>query len=817
MNKGRANGRKKFNWMGGGLVTRPTDVHVERLSKGKLYGIDLGNAEYQRLGSLTKRDQLYLVTPSSGSNVGAVDARLGITVTDTKVTTDNYATFAAYTPPATSTAANTVAVCYKFTASATRSIAFVKIEVDFTVATNIWKNIKVVFRAAGANPGAVVGQSSNVSVDGYDYSTTGMPVFYFYFPTPVALSSGTDYWLCFQADASGAGQTFETTITEASALFTTNAPTHGIFDYTTNDSSGAVQTAMEVIGDTIYYNNGVSYTSLVTGLAASSAQDLFDFQIMKNILFIADNATTKNLIWDQAQSTTSTHGYRGTFTIGQSASAGGPWSAAGIVKVMLVTELISGGYRASEVKSVTLGATTNKIDLTSIAVDSTAAKFGFDINALATTVYCTLPNGSVYYKVPAVYMSAGGINPIANNDTAESILPMTDAQLIAGGSIESNLQLPTGYFTDQVDTPKAKYLQVFQNFLVMAGDPNNLSSIWISEQYAPQIWSTYGKSYGFRIDVNTDDGEIVTGLGVADGALFVTKQHNVFRVDITGDFNDPLRLRITHGQIGCLAGFTIETIPEGLFFLSERGPAICYGTYTALLPQTALIQNLFDNLNASAFDLNSARYSVACNDVTRNQVIMTVSRGQVDVNGDLVLDSTVRDSCLVYDYEQKLFTLWPQVNLNYVAIVSGSNNFPVMWGGDLSGFIYHRILDPSGSSTPGGGKPYPFYFVSPGLSLEENTYYKEGVFLVVAGNVLTLPSPTSKSYLMVDVFLDGSSTARTTLVYDMTKTNFRNGIPIAVPGKFKTIKLRFRHTGNVETSFLIDWADFTYEIEGVRY
>lgn len=795
--------------MGGGLVTRPSDNHIEGLAKGKLYGIDLGNSEYQELGSLQKRDQLYLANPSSGQNVGVVDARLAITVTDTKITTDNYATFSAYVSPATSTAANTVAVCFKFTAGASRSVAYVRFNQNFAIPSSIWKNIKVAFRAAGANPGAVVGQSSDITVDAYDVPAN-YNTWWYYFPTPPALVSGTDYWVCFQADSSASGQTFTIATPSASNIFTTQVPNHGLYDYKVTAAGVTTQFPMAMEGDTLYYNNGSGYTSLTTGLASTS-NDLFDFETMKNILFVSDNATTKNLMWDGAQSTTSTAGYRGTFSIGQSASAGGPWSAAGIVKVMLVTQLVSGGYRSSAVATITLAGTTNKIDLTSIAIDAIAAQFStFDILALATTVYCTLPNGSIYYKVPAAYMTAGGINPIANNDTTESILPMTDAQLIAGGSIESNLTLPTGYFTDQVACPKSRGMIVFQDFLVSFGDPNYPSSIWVTEQYAPNIWSTYGASYGFRIDVNTDDGEIVTGLGVTDGSLFVTKQHNVFRVDSTGDFNDPLKLRLVHGQIGCLSHFSIETIPDGMFFLSEQGPAICYGNYTRVLDQTVLIQNLFSNLNASGFDLASARYSVACNDTTRNQVIMTMSRGQVDVNGDLVLDSTIRDCCLVYDYEQKLFSIWPQVNLNYVAIISDTHNFPVMWGGDLSGFVFKRFLDTTGS-TPGSTKPYPFYFVTPSMSLGSNTYYKEGVFLTVAGTVMD-----SGYYLIVDVFLDGSSTARASLVYDMSKTRYRNGIPIPVPGKFQNIKLRFRHTSANRPDFMIDWVDFTFETEGLR-
>jgi hypothetical protein len=812
-NKGRGSNQKKFDWLSGGVATYPDSHQVEMLSKGRLYLTDGQNIDYNKPGAWTKRQGFEIVGAALESNLFESQATQSATLA------------------VTAQASNTLVICQKITAPSTASIAAVN--TSFAVPSTSpnaqqFTSLRAVWRVDSAgSPGNLVSATaiSETLIDGFEQKP------YLGFPIPPTLTSGTDYWLCFEATVgSGISGSPQATVSGVSSsgtvkygatgytglltatfnifryIYVASLPIQGLYDYKVSDSSGTTQFPIGACAGNVRYYNGAAWSSSIKTGLSTGQNNLYDFETMKNMLFLCDNAVTSNQIWDGAVAAMSPHGYRGTFSIAQSASAGGPWSAAGVVQVMLVTQLISGGYRASAVSSITLGATTNKIDLSSIAVDAVAAQFGFDIAATATTIYCTLPNGSIFYKVPAASLSTAG-NPIANTQTSNSILPMTDATLIAGGSIETNLRLPTGYFTSQVNTPKAKYLTVFQDFLCMAGDPDNLSSVWISEQYAPQIWSTYGKSYGVRLDINTDDGEIVTGLAVVDGALLVGKQHNIFRVDYTGDFNDPFRVRRVHGQIGVLSHFTMQVIPDGMFFLSERGPAICYGNYSRLIEQTSLIQNKFDNLDSARFELSAMRYATACNDTSRNQVMMTTSSQ----------GSTIRDGILVYNYKDQSFMFWRGPYTNYMTTITDTSNFPVVWGGDYSAQVFMRDNGYNDNTIPSqfAYSYINFRAVTPDLDFGEPTYYKEGVFLEIAGERRT----NASNAVVIDVFLDKSSTARTTLVWDPTLATFQTGISKAVPGKFKTIRLRVRNTsllGDLNEGFQLYWMNFTYSLEGVR-
>lgn len=810
--KGRK--QKKWDFLGGGLVTRPDDRMISLLNdKGHLYSPAETNLQFTKIASMQKRLG-YTAVGGFIQNAQWYIAGGGFTASTPLATVDN----------------KTYAMCFKITAPSSASVISMYAFIYTAVGAGnnldrvLLKNIKCVIKSNSAgSPGATLG-TSNAYNDALEIpQNSSYAPATFYFPSPVALTNGTDYWFCFegqyQSGASatslsflsavntGAGTakvtndsyaTFTTqTATITMGIYSTIAPIQGIYDYRPQASGVITQFPMTACNGTLYYYNA-GYTSIKAGLS-SSANSLFDFSTLKNYLFSCDYGVTANQCWDGAAAATMTHGYRQSTTGGnnialaQSGSAGGPWSANGIVKVMLVTALRSGGYRCSQPVSITIAAGTNKIDITGIAVDAIAAQFSFDVAATATTIYCTTPNGAIYYKVPAASLSTAG-NPIANTQTANSILPMTDATLIAGGSFETNLQYPQGYATGQVDTPKAKFFEVFQNMLVSGGDPSNPSRVWFSEQNAPQVWGNgdSGTSIqGDYLDIATDDGETITGMAIADGALIIGKQNRLYRVDYTGNAIEAFAVNPVHSPVGVLSNWSMQVIPDGLFFLSNRGPAICYGTYADVLPQTRMIQNLFDNTAAESFNLSSMIYAVACNDTTRNQVLVTVSSPGV----------TIRDRILSYDYEQKMFQLYDGYRANYIAIIGDSNGFPVLYNGNLSGQLFKRSSDYYDSDA---------YIItswlSPELNLSEPNTFNQVEWLYLAGKVQT------SGNLYLDFYAGGTSPYRT-IQFDMTRADFADGLAVRVGtlgriSKFRIRSVDFTGVSGFELHWMrLEWSD----------
>lgn len=807
----------RYNFLGGGLVTRPTNNYIAALNReGKFFAADMSNLDTTKIAGLQKRHGYESVGSTAVSSATWTTQgdppTTGITVALANSTTNVF--------------------CVKITAPSTASIARVDADVNVSTGLGFTSAVCVIKSDSAGSPGTTLATSGNVAAG---FGPGLVPSYYF--SAPVSLTSGADYWFCFQittnalATANSLSLTVNGTTTAATVKYstggysgyttnsafttrlsiqTTSKPVLGIYDYRPQSGGSITQFPMVAVAGSLYYYSGGSYTSIKSGLA-STINLLYDFSTLKNLLFSCDYATSNNQAWDGAASATMTHGYRGTMSaLAQSASAGGPWSAAGIVKVMLVTQLRSGGYRCSAVFSITLAGTTNKIDLTNIAVDAVAAQFSFDIAATATTIYCTLPNGSIFYKVPAASLSTAG-NPIANNQTTNSILPMTDATLIAGGSFESNLSYPQGYATGQVDTPKAKYMEVFQNMLATAGDPNYPSRVWFSEQGAPQVWGDGSSGTGIQgdyLDIAVDDGELITGLAVSDGALMVGKPNAIYRVDYTGNAFNTWSVNKVHGQVGVLSNWTMQIIPEGLFFLSTRGPAVCYGTYSDVLPQTRLIQNLFSNLDSGSFDLASMARSTAANDTTRNRVVFGIAS-----NG-----ATIRDRVMYYDYEQKMFGIYDAYQPNYIATVGDANGFPVMWTGDLSGCIYKVSASNYYDALISGlSSWFAFYgttITTPSTNLNESTLWKQVDFVHVAGANRTAIAGADALY--IDLYIDGGTSPARTIVLDIGAQAFSKGLAARVGIVCREITFRFRLLSATGQPGL-DWVQIEYtDASGTR-
>lgn len=805
--KGRM--QKRFDFLGGGLVTRPDDRYISLLNdNGHAYSPSESNLQFTKIASIQTR---------FGYDKNGVDVQGA----NTSIIYSQNVNGTSRT--VTGVDGQFINFCVKYSAPSNQTVEGV--QSNFSYASNrpdLITNIKVALYSDNSNtPGMLIASSANTYNDAYELATSSFDNTFFYFSSPQALTMGTNYWFCFQfycAPGAAAalttitwrgnqfaignvrygnngftGTTLDTAWMPYLFLYTGSMAVLGLYDYRPQAAGVITQFPMVACNGGLYYYNA-GYTSIASGLA-SSVNSLYDFSTLKNLLFSCDYATNNNQVWDGAAVATMTHGYRPVVGIALSASAGGPWSAAGIVKVFLVTSLRSGGYRVSASVSIGLAGTTNKIDLT-YAINAVAAQFSFDIAALATTVYCTLPNGAIFYKVPAASLSTAG-NPIANTQTVNSILPMTDATLIAGGTFEANLGYPQGYGTGQVDTPKAKFFEVFQNMLASAGDPNNPSRVWLSEQNAPQVWGNGDSGTGIQgdfLNIATDDGETITGLAVSDGALIVGKQNRLYRVDFTGNAVSSWNVTQIHSPVGVLSNWSMQIIPDGLFFLSTRGPAICYGTYADVLPQTRLIQNLFDNTSAASFNLASMIYAVACNDTTRNQVLMTIASNGV----------TVRDRILTYDYEQKMFALYDGYQANYVASIGDSNGFPVFWTGNLSGQVFKRS-----SAYFDNGAAIVTSWLSPDMNLGEPNTVNQVEWLQIAGKVQT------SGNLYVDFYAANATKPYRTVSLDMTVAQFASGLAVRVGALGKNFSFRIRSIDFTGASgFELHWIRLEYSDAG---
>lgn len=824
---GRSKNQRTSINMAGGLATRPTNEMVEAMSDGKVFLTDCGNIELYKSGAMSRSTGF---TPNANrpdaSSVWMTQASQGAS-------------------PSISTSVNDyVSVYFKITPGSTRKahvLAFVG-----TVTPTAEQLVAYIYSNSGGLPSSVLATSEAIVVrQETDAISTQIINGKFIFNAPPTLTSGTDYWIRInltRASNNGVAVTGDLTLVYLSnpALTTptdvltdpgnatrSNAGANGFPYYTLESATPAIQGLYNVLSessgtigqDIVAFQNGGLYPmttpsapttsgwdAVLTGASALGAgQDVLgDYKTLNNLHFFSDYSTNIQRVWDAAASYAMVQGFRPTFSLAQSASAGGPWSAAGLVKLMGIVTLSSGGYRATAIGSITLSGTTNKIDITSITNSIGAATdLGFDAGLLNMAWYATLPNGAVYYKVPNASISGGANTNPNTNATNFSILPTTDAVLIAGGSLDLNLGIPQAAFTLQVATPKFKFMGVFASCLVGAGDPDNPSRVWFSWQGGPQIYSTYGKVYGNYIDVSPEDGQIITSIHVADGRLYVGKNNSLYFIDYTANANDPFsNPRKIHGQEGVQSHWTMNVVPKGLWYLSPRGPALCYGTYSEIDPAADKILNLFDAGDADRFNVTTMAFSTAVNYVERQQIWMTFASSS---------SATLRDKLLVYDYGVGQYWIVENQPSNIVSLISDSNGNNRLFVGAYYGKIARKAIESEANAFLSDGSYNPASFTLPDLSLSNPADWKEGGYLSMAGAYNAIGAK-----IYIDFYKNGGTNIVCTSVINTSNVNFPTGVDVQIPFLFKSLQLRMRTLYSPEVGFQIDWMRFEYTDTGVR-
>lgn len=805
---------RKFIDLRGGIASRPSDQLVEQLSKGKLFFTDARNVEYQKTGAIKSRRGYAQV----GNRIDGGSAWVNTGTADTL-----------YVVP---TSTGVMALCQSFTPASTRKAAYATVIPATDGSIGVYINFRVVIKADSAgSPGATISGGASNYINAIQASYLGqLTPLTFVFPSAPTLTSGTTYWACLEmvlstTDTSTVGigafssvGSFKWTTNNYSSFTTASLWTAGIQIESTTpagqglwdcrfESAGALaQSIVSNVAGSIYNLNSPSspgaWTAIATGLQ-SGQNVLCDSAQLHNVRFFTDYANNNNRAWDGVVAGTPAnsmmvHGYRATFSAARGTATG--TVPTGVYKLMAVTALISGGYRASAVTTIDMTAGgTQRIELTSITADAIFGQFLFDIASTATYWFMTDANGEIYYKVPTGNMSVAA-NPQANTTTAFNITATTG--LTAANTLDQEFNLPQAFFTSQVATPKFKFLGVFQDMLVGGGDPNNPSRLWMSPAGMPQVWGTYGGLLGNYVDIDPEDGDILTGIKSNDTGkiLYVGKNKTLHRITYTGNATTPFFRTVVQGKLGVLSHWSMVNIPQGLFFLSESGPALSDGTAANLLPATELILNYFDLLDTAAFNLSSMAFSTACYDSTLRQVWLGVSS-----NG-----AAFRDLVLVYDVQNQSFMIHDSIFGNFFQSIGDANGFHQISWVNYSGSMLQRddVENDNGSQIV-------MRFKTPFLNLDSPAQWKTFTWLGLGGSETTTLTTVACT---ASIYLDGSSTVARNISF----TNGSSSTEGLTKGQFQALAQLSRSMA-FEISHLsknkaieIDWISFEYSVEGIR-
>ena len=122
--------------------------------------------------------------------------------------------------------------------------------------------------------------------------------------------------------------------------------------------------------------------------------------------------------------------------------------------------------------------------------------------------------------------------------------------------------------------PNASFVEVWNDrvWLVSSADPNVVYGSVLGD---PEDWTVGNAAQAVVIDVSKNDGDRITGLYAYKGQLFVFKRRRIYVISalegtLATDVGN-LFVELYAHNVGCVSGFTIQSVFDDVLFLSEQG------------------------------------------------------------------------------------------------------------------------------------------------------------------------------------------------------------------------------------------------------
>lgn len=408
----------------------------------------------------------------------------------------------------------------------------------------------------------------------------------------------------------------------------------------------------------------------------------------QNLLISHEYAQISGLVWDQLYSGTTNnfmqyHGQRPTFSaVEVSGVSGGITGQSGTsISIILATQMASGGIRSSDPLTFTFsgnGHSYVKLTGTDIFTPGfypSGSQYAFDVLPQSTYVFTTLPSGSVYYLAGLVNVPNSGAttwpNPLPNSGTfvGTSGVFINDVSTTSlTQQVPNVINYDQNYLADQVVTPKFKKTIVYKDYVLGAGDPDNPSRLWYSEQFTANIYGTDGVFTGY-VDIDLNNGSPITGMEIFKDYLIVFKYNSAYRLTPTGDPSIPFTVIQISTNIGSLGFFGTVSTDYGVFGLSQFGPFLATQAGADTIGDEII--PFFDTL-----DHTDLTFSVAIHDRLRQQIYWSITSQNA---------SPDRNFGLVYSYAEKAWNIRVGGMWNAAGIIGDEDNFNLLYAGDNLG------------------------------------------------------------------------------------------------------------------------------------
>ena len=236
-----------------------------------------------------------------------------------------------------------------------------------------------------------------------------------------------------------------------------------------------------------------------------------------------------------------------------------------------------------------------------------------------------------------------------------SFTTFRDKCLMANGQ-DYLLEFDGENIEEDTDAPKGKYIVSHNNHLFLAGDPNNPNRLYFAYEKGTTGEMTWyidpeHTEDGFNfIDVNSDDGDVITGITNHQGNLLIFKNNSIWI--LFGDHRNNFQLKNLQPTIGCIAPKSIVNIHNKIYFLYYDG------IYTF---DGANLDLISEKINHTVRDIQY--YENCCGAVYNHNYFLAYPH-----------QSTENNRILVYNYLHDSWTRFDSIESNVFANFDGSQD-----------------------------------------------------------------------------------------------------------------------------------------------
>lgn len=382
----------------------------------------------------------------------------------------------------------------------------------------------------------------------------------------------------------------------------------------------------------IYFINGNIFTAFKSGLLNNG---IFSFSTFVDRLFSANG--TDFFKYDGSATTKFSLPYGDTTSFGVTAIDGGGLPNG--------TYVVSYGYFNDRGYfgpggpinglTITLGASNGAIGFYNMATPS-----GFGVSGIA--IYSSLPN-------------------LEDQFQATLIPSQATFTLDAGSPLTTIPNPPYVYFT-----LIPRYLELFNNQLLMSGFSSQLSTLWFSDIGEPE-----GVKPEFSFEVRTNDGDRIFGQKAYIGSAVIFKERSFHR--LSGDSPENFLLQELSDQYGCLSHRAAVVWEDRLWFLDRKGICEFNGANIRIISNK--IEPIFLAMNIDAAKENA----VAIHNRFRNEVWFSIP-----CNG-----ATLNNCTIVYDYLSNGWTKFEGFMPSSLSYVRSTFHAQRAFFGSYSGSIFN--------------------------------------------------------------------------------------------------------------------------------